>query len=59
MSLLEQWREYAYENQESEQQAHKLLGEIMQQGIPLIKYELREPTLNEIFIERVGETNEN
>ncbi len=46
-------------NVESEQQAHKLLGEIMQQGIPLIKYELREPTLNEIFIERVGETNEN
>ncbi len=46
-------------NVESEKQAHKLLGDIMAQGIPLIKYELREPTLNEIFIERVGENNEN
>ena len=46
-------------NVESEQQAHRLLGDIMAQGIPLIKYELREPTLNEIFIERVGGNNEN
>ena len=43
----------------SEQQAHALLKKIMDSGIPLIKYELREPTLNEIFIERVGEYNEN
>lgn len=46
-------------NVKNEQQAHKLLGDIMAKGIPLIKYELREPTLNEIFIERVGENNEN
>ncbi len=45
-------------NVESEQQAHTLLNSIMQQSIPLIRYELREPTLNEIFIERVGESNE-
>ncbi len=45
-------------NVESEQQAHALLNSIMQQNIPLIRYELREPTLNEIFIERVGESNE-
>ncbi len=45
-------------NVESEQQAHTLLNSIMQQNIPLIRYELREPTLNEIFIERVGESNE-
>ena len=45
-------------NVQSEQQAHALLGKIMEQHIPLIKYELREPSLNEIFIERVGESDE-
>ncbi|MBQ9947487.1 MAG: ATP-binding cassette domain-containing protein [Oscillospiraceae bacterium] len=43
----------------SEEQAHKLLGSIMDKKIPLIRYELREPTLNEIFIEKVGADNEN
>ena len=46
-------------NVQSEEQAHKLLKMIMESKIPLIKYELREPTLNEIFIERAGEKNEN
>ena len=45
-------------NVQSEQQAHALLGKIMEQHIPLIKYELREPSLNEIFIEKVGESDE-
>ncbi|MGN0699542.1 MAG: ABC transporter ATP-binding protein [Oscillospiraceae bacterium] len=45
-------------NVSSEAQAHALLNKIMSSNIPLIKYELREPTLNEIFIEKVGETNE-
>ena len=40
------------------EQAHALLGKIMSRGIPLIKYELREPSLNEIFIEKVGESDE-
>ncbi len=43
----------------SEEQAHRLLGSIMEKKIPLIRYELREPTLNEIFIEKVGADNEN
>ncbi len=46
-------------NVTSEEQAHKLLHMIMDNKIPLIKYELREPTLNELFIEKVGDTNEN
>ena len=46
-------------NVSSEKQAHELLGAIMEQQIPLIRYELREPTLNEIFIEKVGADNEN
>ncbi len=42
----------------SEEQAHALLKKIMDSDIPLIRYELREPTLNEIFIEKVGKSNE-
>lgn len=46
-------------NVNEEAQAHKLLNMIMSSNIPLIKYELREPTLNEIFIEKAGGSNEN
>ena len=46
-------------NVKSEEQAHRLLNKIINSKIPLIKYELREPTLNEIFIEKAGGTNEN
>ena len=45
-------------NVQSEEQAHRLLHMIMDSGMPLIKYELREPTLNEIFIEKVGASDE-
>ena len=37
-----------------ERQAHALLSEMMNAGMPPVKFELREPTLNEIFIESVG-----
>lgn len=43
-------------NVSSEEQAHKLLNMIITSKIPLIKYELREPTLNELFIEKVGDS---
>ena len=46
-------------NVQNEEQAHKLLHLIIDQKIPLIRYELREPTLNEIFIEKAGGGNEN
>lgn len=42
----------------SEEQAQQLLRKMVEQGKPPVKFELREPTLNEIFIERVGESNE-
>lgn len=42
----------------SEEQAYTLLKKLTDSGQPPIKFELREPTLNEIFIERVGESNE-
>lgn len=45
-----------------EAQAHALMKKMLEAGVPPIKFELREPTLNEIFIERVErftETEEN
>ena len=45
-------------NVQSEEQAHKLLNMIISSDIPLIKYELREPNLNELFIEKAGAKNE-
>ena len=37
-----------------EEQANELLTAILGQGIQIIKYELREPSLHEIFVEKVG-----
>ena len=45
-------------NVQSEQQAYILLQKMLESGISPVKFELREPTLNEIFIEKVGEQNE-
>ncbi len=45
-------------NVKNEEQAQSLLKKMVDQGKPPIKFELREPTLNEIFIESVGESNE-
>lgn len=42
-----------------EAQAHALMRKMLDAGMPPIKFELREPTLNEIFIARVGQTEEN
>lgn len=39
----------------SEEDATNLLKAIIQKGIQIIRFELREPTLHEIFIEKVGE----
>jgi len=40
---------------QSEKQAGDLLKKIADSGITLVKFELREPTLHEIFVEKVGE----
>ncbi|HBA03628.1 ABC transporter ATP-binding protein [Clostridium sulfidigenes] len=39
----------------SEDEATSLLKEILSRNIQVIRFELREPTLHEIFIEKVGE----
>lgn len=38
-----------------EEKAHKLLNRIVTQGIKINKFEIKKPTLNDIFIEKVGE----
>lgn len=39
---------------ENEEQAHALIKKLIEQGIKLDKFELKKPSLNDIFIEKVG-----
>lgn len=41
-----------------ERQAREFLANMMQENVPLVKFELREPSLHEIFVEKVGDNNE-
>ncbi len=41
-----------------ERQAREFLANMMQDNVPLVKFELREPSLHEIFVEKVGDGNE-
>ena len=40
---------------QNEEQAHKLMKKLVEQGILINKFELKKPSLNDIFIEKVGE----
>ena len=39
----------------SEEKAHKLLNKLVSENIIIDKFEIKKPTLNDIFIEKVGE----
>ncbi|MBP0978358.1 MAG: DUF4162 domain-containing protein, partial [Oscillospiraceae bacterium] len=39
-------------------QANELLSKIIANRIVVVKFELREPSLHEIFVEKVGAVNE-
>ncbi|MGN6715293.1 ABC transporter ATP-binding protein [Anaerocolumna jejuensis] len=41
-----------------EEQAMAFLTKLIQDKIPIVKFELREPSLHEIFIEKVGDVHE-
>lgn len=43
---------------EREEQAGELLSALVSEGIPVVKFELAEPSLHEIFVEKVGHDNE-
>ena len=40
---------------DDEKKAHKLLQELVQNNVEVNKFEIMKPTLNDIFIEKVGE----
>ena len=42
-----------------ENQSKELLKRLMENNISIVKYELAEPSLHEIFVEKVGDLNEN
>ena len=42
-----------------EEQAALFLKRLIEENVPVIRYELREASLHEIFVEKVGEGNEN
>ena len=41
-----------------EDQANRLLSALTRENIPVIRFDLREPSLHEIFVEKVGEGHE-
>lgn len=43
---------------QDEEQAMALLAKLIEEKIPVVKFELREPSLHEIFIEKVGNVHE-
>ncbi len=43
---------------QDEKQAMEFLTKLIGDNIPIVKFELREPSLHEIFIEKVGDNNE-
>ncbi|WP_331661320.1 ABC transporter ATP-binding protein [Lachnoclostridium sp.] len=43
---------------QNEQQAMDFLAKLIGEKIPVVKFELREPSLHEIFIEKVGDVHE-
>ena len=48
-------KEYEYRLKVTgEEQANRLLGELIARQIPVITFDLREPSLHEIFVETVG-----
>lgn len=52
-------KEYEYSLRVTgEEQANRLLGSLIQENIPVIRFDLREPSLHEIFVEKVGEDHE-
>lgn len=55
MKILNENQDYIELSINSEDEATSLLKEILSKNIQVIRFELREPTLHEIFIEKVGE----
>jgi len=55
LKILNENQDYVELSVNNEDEATSLLKEILSRDIQVIRFELREPTLHEIFIEKVGE----
>jgi len=52
-------KEFEYDLKVSgEEQANALLGALISDGVTIVKFDLREPSLHEIFVEKVGDAHE-
>ena len=52
-------KEYEYQIKvKGERQANELLSSLIGAGVSVITFDLREPSLHEIFVEKVGEAND-
>lgn len=58
LTVLNQTPEYYHIQVKGQQQAMEFLGFLLEKKKSIVKYELREPSLHEIFIEKVGENHE-
>ncbi len=43
---------------QGEEQAMAFLAKLIEEKVPVVKFELREPSLHEIFVEKVGDVHE-
>lgn len=52
-------KEYEYHLKvDGEEQANRLLRKLIDDGVSIVTFDLREPSLHEIFVEKVGEADE-
>ncbi|MCR4780282.1 MAG: ATP-binding cassette domain-containing protein [Ruminiclostridium sp.] len=54
LTLVEETPNGSYFKVKSEQDAHNMLAEMMSQGVGVIKFDLSEPSLHELFVEKCG-----
>ncbi len=57
ISIVKQTAEGNFLKVKEENQAAKLLERLISENVPIIHYELREPSLHEIFIEKAGDSD--
>jgi len=58
-AAIQRQKEFEYHIKVSgEAQANALLGMLIAQGVNIVTFDLREPSLHEIFVEKVGEADE-
>ncbi len=58
LQIMEQTPDGYHIKVSGEEQAEQFLSRLVEQKVPVIRFELREPSLHEIFVEKVGVGNE-